>query len=71
VNFFFARRAKPSIFFYIWDRRENILNNGAQQKPLVTLLRAMHLSAEQFNEIEQGLSTVILKRLLAINSVHR
>jgi hypothetical protein len=47
------------------------LNNGAQQKPLVTLLRAMHLSAEEFNEIDQGFMTVVLKRLLAINSVQK
>ena len=58
-------------FFHIRDRRQNILNIGVQQKPLVTLLRAMHLSAEQFNEIEQGLATVVLKRLLAINLVQK
>jgi hypothetical protein len=59
------------IIFHIRDRRENILNNGVLQKPLVTLLRAMLLSAEQFNEIEQGLATVVLKRLLAINLVQK
>jgi hypothetical protein len=47
------------------------LNNGAQQKPFVKLLRAMHLSAEQFNEIKKGLAKVVLKRILAINSVHK
>ena len=61
----------PSIFLHIRDRRENILNNGAQQKPLITLLRAMHLNAEQFNEIKKDLATVVLKRLLAINSVRK
>jgi hypothetical protein len=65
------RVADFNIFFHIRDRRENILNNGVQQKPLVTLLRAMHLSAEQFNEIEQGLATVVLKRLFAIIPVHK
>ena len=68
MNSLFARL---QYFFHIRDRRENILNNGVQQKPLVTLLRAMHLSAEQFNEIEQGLATVVLKRLLAINSARK
>ena len=68
MNSIFARL---QYFFHIRDRRENILNNGVQQKPLVTILRAMHLSAEQLNEIEQGLATVVLKRLLAIKPVHR